>query len=306
MGYPGTFEQYTLDIYGEKGREWIDHLPVLLTSLEERWSIRIEPPFAELSYNYVAPAIRADGSLAALKVWIDNPELRSEMAALAHFDGRGYARLLESAPELGAMLIERLVPGQNLADLEDDDEATRIAALLMRESLSFPAPDNTNGIFPTLEKWSRGFQRLRKAFGGDTGPFPAPMVEKAERLFADLDASAAPPVLLHGDLHHWNILSAQRQPWLALDPKGVIGEPAFEPAQIFLNRWPENQGRAAIRKQAERRLSIFTEILGMDPQRIMGWTFAKAVLSAWWTYEDHHRVETDSMEFIAVMEAMAA
>lgn len=297
------FKQTTLDLFGEKGQQWLDHLPELLASLEQRWSIRVQPPFPDLSYNYVAPAVCADGTQVVLKAWIDNPELRSEMAALAHFNGRRYARLIASAPELGAMLIERLVPGVPLAELEDDDEATRIAATLMRETWT-PAPDDASGVFPTLEKWSRGFQRLRKEFGGGTGPFSPKMVEKAERLFIDLQAFAAPPVLLHGDLHHWNILSAQREPWLALDPKGVIGEPAFEPAQIFLNRWPKDHGNNAIKAQAERRLAIFSEVLGMDPQRIMAWTFAKSMLSAWWTYEDHHRVEADSMEFAGVMDEM--
>lgn len=304
MDYPARFKQNTLEIFGQQGQEWLDHLPGLLAALEERWAIRVQPPFPDLSYNYVAPVVRADGTQAVLKVWIDNPELRSEMATLAHYAGRGYARLLESAPELGAMLIERLVPGVPLAELEDDDMATRIAAELMRETW-LPAPENASDVFVTLEKWARGFQRLYKEFDGSTGPFPSAQVEKAERLFVDLQASAAPPVLLHGDLHHWNILSAQRQPWLILDPKGVLGEPAFEPAQIFLNRWPEGHGPAAIKTQAQRRLAIFTEVLGIDPQRLMSWVFAKAVLSAWWTYEDHHRVEAESMQFIAVMDEMA-
>jgi streptomycin 6-kinase len=298
------FKQTTLNLFGEKGQQWLDHLPELLASLEQRWSIRIQPPFPDLTYNYVAPAISADGTQVVLKVWVDNPELRSEMAALAHFNGRGYARLLESAPDLGAMLIERLVPGVPLAEIEDDDEATRIAARLMRETW-VPAPDNVDGVFPTIEKWSRGMQRLRKEFDGGTGPFPSKMVEKAERLFVDLQASAAPPVLLHGDLHHWNILSAQREPWLVLDPKGVIGEPAFEPAQIFLNRWPKDQGHSAIKAQAERRLAIFSEVLDMDPKRIMAWTFAKSVLSAWWTYEERQMVEPDFMEFTSVMDEMS-
>jgi len=304
MDYPPTFLQNTLDIFQDKGQEWLDNLPKLLSSLEDLWAIRISPPFSGLSYNYVAPAVHADGSSAILKVWIPNPELTSEMETLRYYDGRGFARLLECAPELGAMLLERLEPGSTLADLDDDDEATRIAAGLMKD-LWLPAPDNTTGIFPTTQKWSRGLQRLRKEFGGRTGPFPSHLVEKAERLFADLEASADAPVLLHGDLHHWNILAAQRNPWLAIDPKGLIGEPAYEPSQLFLNRCPIDEGKGAVLRQAERRLSIFTEVLSLDPQRIIGWTFAKAVLSTWWTYEDNHRVDEEGLELASALSKMA-
>ena len=300
---PTKFLNNTHEIYGEKGREWLDHLPELLASYEERWSIRVLPPFADLSYNYVAPVIRADGSPAVLKIWIPNAETRSEMAALRHFNGGGINRLLEAEPDQGAMLLERLIPGVSLATLEDDEAATRISAEVMRE-LWIPAPADPEGVFPSTEKWSRGLQRLRQTFDGGTGPFPTRLIEQAERTFADLEASATTRVLLHGDLHHWNILSAQRRPWLALDPKGVTGEPAYEVAQMLLNRLDEGNGKAGLQRQADRRLAVFEEMLGFDRQRMLGWTFAKAVLSAWWTYEDNHRVDHEMIHFSTALSEM--
>jgi streptomycin 6-kinase len=211
------------------------------------------------------------------------------------------------------MLLECIRPGIPLAELEDDDMAARIAAGVMRQ-LWVPAPDDPDHLLCTAAGWGRGFERLRKTFDGGTGPFPARLVEQAARLYADLLASAGPMRLLHGDLHHWNILSAERQPWLALDPKGLIGEAEYEVGAITRNRWPGSSaalsnestspGKAALQRQADRRLAIFAEMLGFDRQRMLQWCMAQAVLSAWWTYEDSHTVASDMIAFAEALSEM--
>lgn len=297
---PENFAQTCIDLYGESGKAWLRNLPALLDSLADRWQIEVGPPYA-LSYNYVAPARRTDGQPVVLKAGHPNPELACEIKALRLYAGRGIARLLEALPEEGAMLLERLEPGAPLAGLADDDEATRTAAQVMR-ALWIPLPAEGGALFPTVEKWGRGFKRLRAAFDGGTGPFPAALVERAEGLFADLLASSGPPALLHGDLHHWNILSAQRAPWLALDPKGLAGEPEYEVGALLRNRWPPNPTPDDLRRQAARRLDILAETLGFDRARLRGWTLAQAVLSAWWTYEDHRRVDEETLAFARALD----
>jgi streptomycin 6-kinase len=91
-------------------------------------------------------------------------------------------------------------------------------------------------------------------------------------------------VLLHGDLHHFNILAAERQPWLAIDPKGVVGEPAYEIGALLRN--PTDEVVFDPQVQA-RRIDLLTAELGLDRQRVIGWGIAQAVLSGWWSYEDH-------------------
>jgi streptomycin 6-kinase len=225
------------------------------------------------------------------------------MTALEHYQGRGIVHLLESSPQEGVMLLERLRPGVPLAEVDDDEAATRITAGVMRE-LWVPAPADPDGRLCTAVKWARGLGRLRQVFNGGTGPFPARLVEQAERLFANLLSSSGPQMLLHGDLHHWNILSAARSPWLALDPKGLIGEAEYEVGALTRNRWPENADKADLRRQADRRLAIFSEILGFDRQRLLNWCMAQAVLSAWWSYEDHQRVEEGMLFFSSVLSEM--
>jgi streptomycin 6-kinase len=278
-----SFERTIVDLHGQRGQAWLDGLPALIADCAARWGLRMRPPFPNLSYNYAAPAERLDGRPVVLKLGVpSNGELQSEIAALRLYDGRGSVRLLEADPGAGALLLERLQPGTMLSTVTDDEAATRIAATVMRK-LWQPAPAEHN--FPSVAKWASGLQRLRTMFGGGTGPLPAPLVDLAENLFAELLASADAPVLLHGDLHHYNILAAEREPWLALDPKGLVGEPAYEVGAFLHNPFDVLAGPDPARKLA-RRLEVLAEELDIDRQRLTRYGVAVAVLSAWWSVED--------------------
>ncbi len=287
MRLPTEFRQRQVALFEAEGAAWLQQLPHCIADIEQRWSVRIQPPFTNLSYNYVAPARLSDGTAVVFKAGFPRPELHREIEALRFYDGRGMVRLLRAETERGIMLLERLQPGTPLIPqaLRDDEAATRQAAQVMQQ-LWRSAP--TDHDFPTVADWGRGFVRLRAEFNGRTGPFPAKLVDTAEQLFADLLASSAPPVLLHGDLHHDNILQAARQPWLAIDPKGVIGEPAYEVGALLRNPSPHifRESPASLRRLQARRLDILAEILDIERQRLWGWSLAQAVLSAWWSYED--------------------
>jgi len=280
---PDSFARTLLDLFNDTGVVWLNNLPNLISDCERRWSLTVLLPF-ELSYNYVAPAIRADGIDVVLKAGVPNPELLTEIAALRHYDGHGIVRLLDADPEQGVMLVERLRPGIPLVTLADDKQATSIAAQVMKQLWRPVPPDH---LFPTVHKWAAGMKRLREHFGGGTGPLPVRLVETAESLFAELLASMDTPVLLHGDLHHWNILSAEREPWLALDPKGVVGEPAYEVGALLRNPLPQLLNWPQPGRILARRVDQLSEELGIDRQRLIGWGVAQAVLSAWWSIEDH-------------------
>jgi streptomycin 6-kinase len=286
LSIPEGLVHTTLELYGERGREWLARLPAIIAGLEAHWSLTVGPPFDELSYNYVAPAVGAHGASLVLKLGVPNPELLTEMEALRLFKGRGAVRLVAHDREAGALLLERLQPGTPLAELEDDEQATSIAAGVMRR-LWRPAP--AEHPFPTVASWAAGLCQLRKEFDGGSGPFPEALVERAEGLFAELIGSMAHPVLLHGDLHHWNIVAAGREPWLAIDPKGLVGEPAYEVGALLRNRLPESLAPDEIRRLTARRVDQLAEALGFDRGRMLGWALAQAVLSAWWSYEDHGR-----------------
>jgi streptomycin 6-kinase len=273
-----------LELHGEQGLAWLEDLPQLVEQTAKRWSLLLGAPFEGLSYSYVAPGRRADGTQVVLKCTIPNRELTTEVQALRAYDGGGAVRLLEDDAEQGLILLERIMPGTALCALPDDEEATAIAIEVMR-SLWRPAPARHS--FPTVGDWGKGFHRLRQCFAGGTGPFPQEWVEKAEQRFAELSATMESPVLLHGDLHHWNILRSDERGWLAIDPKGVVGERAYEPGAWLRNPYPDLLRWLDLAHTTNRRLDQLAEGLGLGRQRLAGWAFSQAVLSAWWSYADN-------------------
>jgi streptomycin 6-kinase len=273
-----------VELYGANGSEWLNRLPSLISTCEQRWSLTIHSPFEPLSYNYVAPAVRADGTDVVLKIGFPNPELLTEIEALRLYNGRGIVQLLDADPDQGVLLQERLMPGTPLSYLANDEQASSIAAQVMRQLWTPVPPEHS---FPTVAKWAAGLKRLRESFDGGSGPLPASLVSMAETLFAELIDSMTEQVLLHGDLHHENILTAERQPWLALDPKGIVGEPAYEVGALLRNPIPQLLAMPQPGQVLARRVDQLAQELGFDRERVVGWGLAQAVLSAWWSIEDH-------------------
>ncbi len=262
------------------GAAWLDSLPSLVAECERRWQLKIaRTPFV-LSYNYVAPALTAQGREVVVKIGVPNPELSSEIRALRWYGGGAAVQLLDADEQQGLLLLERLRPGSMLSSVEDDARATVIAARTMRD-LWRPLPADPQ--FPTAREWASGLRRLRQHFGGGTGPFEARLVQTAESLFGELLASSDSPVLVHGDLQHFNMLSATRRPWVAIDPKGLAAESAYEVGALLRNPSP---GRYLDPGVQRRRIDLLADELGFDRRRIAGWAAAQAVLSAWWSYED--------------------
>lgn len=279
---PGDFAATVLEVHGVEGARWLKGLGGLIGSCSERWAIRVMPSFEPLSYNYVAPAVRADGSDVVLKLGVPDEELRAEIESLRLFGGCGIVRLLEVDEDAGALLLERLRPGTSVVGLSEE-EATSAAASVMRSIRGRPPGGYP---FPTVSAWASGLGRLRARFDG-TGPFPTDLVERAEQLFSELIGSMGDPVLLHGDLHHDNILGAEREPWLAIDPKGVVGEPEYEVGAFLRNPMPQLLREAEPGRVLSRRVDVLSDELGYDRERLIGWGTAQAVLSGWWSYEDH-------------------
>jgi streptomycin 6-kinase len=280
--FPARFVRIQTDLHGPDGLIWVGRLPAILDACAQRWDLTLGAVLEPLTYNYLVSARRSDGTPVILKVCSPGGEFRLQEHALRHFDGRGAVRLLASDERDEVLLMERCEPGTLLHALADDGAATRIAASVMHQ-LWRPLP--ADHPFPSITDWGMGFARLRKHYGG-TGPFPAALVERAERLFADLSGSMTTPVLLHGDLHHDNILAAQRG-WLAIDPKGVAGEPAYETGALLRNPSPDLLTLPHPEVILARRIDQLCGELDLDRARVRDWGVAQAVLSAWWSVEDH-------------------
>lgn len=284
---PDAFADFMRLLRGEEGEAWLTQLPTLLATCAELWDMVIDPtPFPNLSYNYVAPATCADGRAAVVKIGMPNRELLTEMAAMRLYNGQGTADLLGVAEDLGALLLAQVQPGTPLTAVstQDDEQATRIMASLVRQ-LHRPVPDDHP--FPTLADWMGELAHIRPHFGGSTGPIPERWVDRAQGIAGELLASAKTAVLLHGDLHHDNILADEATGWLVIDPKGVIGDPAYETARFLHNPInPSFVKRPLAQQQLARRVDILMEMLGFERERIVGWGFCDVMVGMWWSAED--------------------
>src|SRR5260370_35083358 len=301
FGIPDDFARKMIVLGGEDGHAWIERLPAILAACEQRWGLTIGLPF-DLSYNYVAPAICSDCTPVVVKACLPGGET-TQVEALRLFDGHGMVRLLEYDEGDEVMLLERLQPGTLLSTVEDDEKATSIAAAVMRQLWRPVAPEHP---FPTVFDGGKGFVSLRQHYGGGCGPFPPTLLEEAEMLFAELNASMADPVLLHGDLHHENILAAEREPWLAVGPKGLVGEPAYETGALLRNQLSVVfEDPQPVRVMA-RRVDQLAGALGLDRARLRDWGLAQAGLSMWWRIEDFCHLGDEEMETLACAQLLAA
>ncbi len=311
MQLPDSFIATIKNVYKKDGEKFLAVLPFLIEEVSRRWGLTDVQPVPNLSFNFVAYAKHpsaaprnARGSASpsrtsqdvVLKMGIPNRELTSEMLTLKLFNGNGACQLLEHDEERGFLLLERLKPGQMLAEIEDDDERTHIAADVMQKIWR---PMESGSLLPAVEQqavplhrgfiklsdWFDGLKKIRPRFDGGTGPIQKELLERVEsflpELFADQDIK-----LMHGDFHHYNILRSERG-WLVIDPKGVIGPAGYEVGPLMLNPWNSLSDGSSFKVQTERRVSILSERLGWERRKILNWATAHAVLSAWWSVEDN-------------------
>lgn len=283
MQIPKDLRETIERVHGERGREWLHRFPDLISECRERWSLRLDRPFANLSYNLVLPATMPDDKEVVLKLGVPCPELTTEANTLDLFQGVGAVHLLAHDARRGILLMERVIPGTPIYKLQSEAEATRTAATLMRELWRSPP---ANHAFPSLLTWFQAFERLRNKFAGGSGPFPAKLVDKAERTFSALNTSTDRSLILHGDLHHANILFSKKRGWLAIDPKGICGDPGYEVGPFMLNRLPIGASESVTLQFFKQRLLIFSEELSISGRRLAQWSFCHAVLSALWDFEE--------------------
>lgn len=253
--------------------EWLSLLPDRVSEVERRWSLRVHEPLNS-AHGYVVRASQADAGEVVVKLAVPGTEFVRELEALREYGGRGAVMLLKADPTHGAMMLESVRPGRTLSEVKNDEEATTIATSVMR-SLWRPAPEQHP--FAAMSEFEGGVEWLRTCFA-KRGPIPTTLVSRAEGLLRELVAAQAEPVLLHGDLHHDNILSAERSPWLAVDPKGVVGDPAYDVGPFLYNHLFETDRPASVLR---RRVDQMSEELGFQRDRIVGAAIPRAVLAAW-------------------------
>jgi streptomycin 6-kinase len=247
-------------------RDWLRRLPDMPRDLERRWTFIAHTPFdgPEVSCAWVAPVALANGESAVLKLGMPHFEGKHEIEGLRFWDGNPTVRVVDSDVEFGALLLERCEPGTPLRALAEPEQDVVIAGLLRRLWRAPAAPHPFRPLSALLRFWSAE-TLAREASWPDLG-----LVRAGLRFFMELASTPPVQVLLATDLHAGNILRSRREPWLAIDPKPFVGDPAFDVTQHLFNC------SARLLADPAGIIRRIADLTGLDRQRIQEWTFARA------------------------------
>lgn len=247
---------------------WLRQLPGAVDELKKRWSLTVGSPIDtdEVSCAWVAPVRRADGSPAILKLGMPHMEGRDEIHGLVFWDGEPTVRLFEIDEDLNAMLMECCTPGTVLRNLPEPEQDVILATLLRRLWRIPKRPHPFRHLSEMLTHWSEETMAMQDQWT-DPG-----LVRTALRLFDELSRNAPEEALLATDLHAGNVLRAQREPWLIIDPKPFIGDIAYDATQHLFNC------RERLAKDPWGLIRRFSDLLDVDYERVRLWMFARAAI----------------------------
>ena len=276
------------------GDAWLACLPRLVEESLAEWDLTLDGEPMHGMCALVLPVRRRDDSTAVLKVTWPHVEAEHEHHALQHWGGHGAVRLLAANPGRWAMLLERLHDGRDLHDVPID-EACHVIGDLLRQL--------DHAAIPQLSRLSADAERLAARLGSASPAIPRRFVEQARALLSDLVTDDAIDArMVHTDLHYWNVLAADRQPWLAIDPKPLAADPAFAVTPALWNRWEEAVSSGDLRRHLRRRLTIICDSAGVDEERARAWSIVREVQMALWAVEDDDADELTKA--IAIIKAM--
>ncbi|MFI8523394.1 aminoglycoside phosphotransferase family protein [Promicromonospora sukumoe] len=279
---PATFAASYARSFGDEGQAWIAGLPGLVADLLERWDLRRDGATSSGEASLVVPVVGPDGVRAVLKLQLPRAETAAALTGLRAWDGHGMVLLLDHDPGSGTMLLERLDGARTLAAVEDDTRATQILAELHARLLAVPPPPGLPHLRDVaaamLEQVPRVANRL-------ADPGDRRLLQDWGLVVADL-AGEPGDRMLHWDLHHDNVLAAEREPWLAIDPEPLVGDPGFDLWPALDSRWEDVVADGEPRRVVRRRFDVLIEVLDLDRERAAGWTLGRLLQNALWDIED--------------------
>ncbi len=291
MRVPEELVAYLLKWYGEAGQAWVDAAPDLVVERLDAWRSRVDGSPTNGMWALIVPVVREDGVRAVMKLAPQLEEhIRNEHLALRAWNGNGAVRLLESDPRSGAMLLERLDATSPLMDIADGLEALRILSELMARLTALPAPP---GLRLLSDVGADLLERVRSVLKRS---IPASKRTLLLDCAAALEEVLPEPGdrLVHGDLHYDNVLAPgpddPREPWLAIDPSPIAGDPGFDLLSALHNRWNEAVATGDAPRAVRRRFDLMTDVVGLDRERAAAWTLARILQNMLWDIENDDTV----------------
>ncbi len=261
---------------------WLDDLPRRVAEVVEEWGLSYDGEPWHGYCSLLLPVRTSAGRPSALKVAFPDGESEHEHLALRHWDGRGAVRLLRADPRRWAILLERL-HREDLCSAWDLTACEVVGGLYPR--LHVPAPPSLRRLSSCVLRWSGGLRALPA-----DAPLPRRLVDQAGALAAGFATDPATDgTLVHGDLHYANVLSGDREPWLAIDPKPLSGDPHYEVAPMLWNRWEEAVGTGSAREAVRRRFYTVVDTADLDEDRARDWVVVRALCNGLWAVQEAQR-----------------
>jgi streptomycin 6-kinase len=243
---------------------WLRRLPMTLRDLQARWALSLgEPWIGDATCAWVAPAVRTDGTRVVLKVGMPHMEAEHEIEGLRFWGGLPTVRLLEADTRLHALLLERCEPGTSLREHPQAEADIVLAQLLRRMWRRPPVSHAFRPLSMMVAVWGKETLASRTKWR-DAG-----LVREGLRVFEHLARPSPGDVLLATDLHAGNVLRAQREPWLVIDPKPFVGDRAYDATQHLLNC------KARMTTAPAATIKRFADLLAVDHERVRMWMFAR-------------------------------
>ena len=303
--FPERFLRYATREFGKEAEAWLAELPSILARCCDKWDLTLGRPTEEIKVNYIAYVEMSNGEEAVLKVGVPHGDFSAEMEALAIYEGRGINRLIDCDKALNAMLLERLRPGKMLDSVGNAHEQSEIAARILQELHATPPP--SHHTLPHFMDWMRGaFADARSCKDLERARGYIEQIPRVESMMEILMESDEPQILLHGDLHHWNILSDADRGWMAIDPKGVIGASCLDVGRFINNAMGFGETAAEKREILLEAVTIFSGVLGENEERMFAGAFCDKIMGSSWSLKqepDEH--EASSQEALSLMVEVA-
>jgi len=260
---------------GSRGPDWaawLDQLPRLTRDLLAEWDLRIDGQATYGNCALVVPVLAGDHTSAMLKVQFPHWEAETEHLALRIWDGNGAVRLLRADPRRFALLLERALP-QDLTGIDAVEACEVVAALYAR--LHVPAGPQFKPLSGEAKRWARELSELPAS-----AAVPHRYVEQAAALARDFASDTETDGrLIHTDLHYFNVLAAEREPWLVIDPKPLSGDPHHEVAPLLWNRWDEIASARDLRFALRRRFYAIVDAADLDEDRARDWVIVRQMVN---------------------------
>ncbi|WP_433472431.1 aminoglycoside phosphotransferase family protein [Spirillospora sp. CA-142024] len=267
---------------GAEARAWIAGLPRLGGEFLDRWELRPDGPLAYGMASLVLPVLQRDGTPAVLKLQQPREETAGTATGLRAWKGAGIVRLLDHDENSSTQLLERLDAARPLSSVADETAAVQVLAELMARLTSVPAPKDLRRLSDIAAAM---LDQVPQAVLGLRDPAERRLVRTCASAVAELIGEPGDR-LLHWDLHYDNVLAGEREPWLAIDPEPLAGDPGFELLPALDNRWDEVEATGNVARAVLRRFDLLTEALGLERKRATGWTLGRVLQNALWDIED--------------------